>query len=629
MVSFRKAFLLMALVVAFTTVAGAATATCTAFTSNVPNVRSEGVAEEVGQVVIECKGGDSAADPGLATTPTPLNTINVQVFLNTNVTSRRTIGNSGSGSDALEALLIIDDPIKNNTSAAKTCPAGSLCPAYAGGGGSQFGYKSSQHAAPGTGVNIFQGRLISNNSIIWTGVPFDAPGTTPVRTLRIVNVRANANGLGLGSTLLPSAIQMFISISGTAAPNLSNSQLVVAYIQRGLQFSIPSDQETSFLQCEPSDGSSAKVFRLRFRERFPTAFRHAPGVAPAGGSTEQSDLTKIYDTEHMYVNNNLDSVISSRAGRATQGTRLMAVFTGLTTNVLLRVPTKLTVVGTTVPGTDEAVLVQCVDASGNSCSNALVSGSNLDITPTGGSATVVYEVVSSVPQSQVTFEVPVTLRWGPISGGIAGPPGVTTTPATVAGSYAPLTSTFTARTDPAPRFVSDPADVVSFNINPCRTNLLFPYVTNQGGFDTGMAIANTSADRFGTVPQNGTCTVEYYGKTGASGAAPAPVTTESIPAGMVATASLANGGSYGIPAAKDFEGYIIARCNFQYAHGYAGIYQFSMVAGSIQSLGNYIALVLDADKDGVLTGSLNTTDSTIRLTPVLTRTGSRSEVRGN
>lgn len=611
MVSFRKAFLLLALVVAFTTVAGAATATCTAFTSNVPNVRSEGVAEEVGQVVIECRGGDPAADN------TVLNTINVQIFLNTNVTSRRTIANDNA---ALEALLIIDDPLKSQTSASKTCPAFSLCTAYASGAGSPFGYKSAVNALPGTGVNIFQGRLIANNSIIWTGVPFDAPGTTPVRTLRIVNVRANANGLGLGSTLLPSAIQMFISISGTAAPNLSNSQLVVAYIQRGLLFG-SQDAGASYLQCEPSDGSTARTFRLRYRERFPTAFRHAPFYT-SPGSVDQSDLRQIYNTEHMYANNNLDSVISNSAGRASQPTRLMATFTGIPTNVLLRFSRTIS-----FASGDTVTYLQCFDASGTNCSEALLSGTTINITPTGGSATIVFELTASNPTNQADITIPITLRWGPIPSGIAGPPGTGTV--TVAGSYAPLTTTFTSITAPAPRFVSDPTDVVSFAINPCRTNLLYPYVTNQGGFDTGIAIANTSQDRFGTVPQSGTCTIEYYGKTGASGAAPGPVTSETIPAGAVATASLANGGSYGIPAAKDFEGYIIARCNFQYAHGYAAIYNVTPGTGTVQSLGNYIALVLDADKDGAWSGTVDLTTGAVTLSPGLTRTGSKSEVRGN
>jgi len=602
----------LAVLVAFTTVVGAATATCTAFTSNVPTVRSEGIAEEVGQVVIECRGGDPAANDAT------LQTINVQIFLNTNVTSRRTIANDNT---ALESLLIIDDPIPGNTSAAKTCAANVLCTAFASGAGSPFGYKAAIGANAGTGVNIFQGRLISNNSVIWTGVPFDAPGTTPIRTLRLVNVRANANGLGLGSTLLPSAIQMFISISGTAAPNLSNSQLVVAYIQRGLNFG-SQDNGASYLQCEPSDGSSARSFRLRFRERFPTAFRHAPNYT-APGAVVQNDLTQIYNTEHMYANPNIDGVVSSTHGRATQPTRLMATFTGLPTNVLLRFSRSLT-----FSTGDTVTYVQCFDATGTNCSEALLTGSTINITPTGGTATVVFEVTAANPTNQADITIPVTLRWGPISNGIAGPPGTGTV--TVAGSYAPLSSTFTAITGPAPRFVADPADVVTFSINPCRTNLLFPYVTNQGGFDTGLVVSNTSQDKFGTVPQSGACTIEFYGVTGTSGAAPGAVTTESIPAGLYLKTSLAVGGNYGMPAAKEFEGYIIARCNFQYAHGFAFIYDFT--PPTIDNAMGYLALVLDADKDGIKGGIIAIDPLTgigvfANVQP-LTRTGSIGEVRG-
>jgi hypothetical protein len=618
MVSFRKAFLLMAILV---TIAGLASAqqpaTCTAYTSNVPTVRSEGIAEEVGQVVIECRGGTSKADGAL------LDTVNVQIFLNTNVTSRRV---SDSSVNPLEALLLIDDPIQANTSAAKTCAASltSLgCPAYAGGGGSPAGYKEAANGTPGLGVNVIQGRLISNNSIIWTGVPFDPPGTTPLRTLRLVNVRANANGLGLGSTLLPSAIQMFISVSGTAAPNLSNSQLVVAYIQRGLNFG-SQDNGASYLQCEPSDGSSARSFRLRFRERFPTAFRNAPGYT-APGTVNQADLRTIYNTEHMYANPSIDGVATSAAGRATQPTRLMATFTGIPTNVLLRFPR------TVSSGGDTMEYVQCFDATGTNCSTALLSGTTIDITPTGGTASIVFEMTASSATSQADLTVPVTLRWGPITNGIAGPPGTGTV--TVAGSYAPLSATFTSSfTAPAPRFVQDPADTVSFAINPCRTNLLFPYVTHQkaaGGFDTGLVIANTSADKFGTVPQSGACTLEYYGATAGTGAAPGAVTTESIPAGAQLVGTLGLGGNYGLPKAEDFQGYIIARCNFQYAHGFAYIYRYTgtLFDGTM----GYLALVLDGDKDAGTTGTITLSDGvngTLTLSPPRTRTGSISEVRG-
>jgi len=94
----------------------------------------------------------------------------------------------------------------------------------------------------------------------------------------------------------------------------------------------------------------------------------------------------------------------------------------------------------------------------------------------------------------------------------------------------------------------DPANV---------TNLLFPFVTNTNGFDTGIAISNTGADPFGTVGQSGTCKVTFFGS-----GAPSPFTT----------APLKPGGQIGFAAsvqAPGFQGYAIAECSFPFAHGFA------------------------------------------------------------
>jgi len=92
---------------------------------------------------------------------------------------------------------------------------------------------------------------------------------------------------------------------------------------------------------------------------------------------------------------------------------------------------------------------------------------------------------------------------------------------------------------------------------PPATNLLFSFVTNQAGFDTGIAIANTTADPFGTTPQDGTCTLTFFGAS-----APAPFVTPPILAGTVyvnVASSIAPG----------FQGYVITECDFPLAHGFA------------------------------------------------------------
>jgi hypothetical protein len=87
---------------------------------------------------------------------------------------------------------------------------------------------------------------------------------------------------------------------------------------------------------------------------------------------------------------------------------------------------------------------------------------------------------------------------------------------------------------------------------------MFPFLTNQAGFDTGMAIANTNTDPFGSVPVAAACTLYFYG----AGAPALPISTPSIPSGTdyaFLTSTLAPG----------FQGYMIAACNFPLAHGFA------------------------------------------------------------
>ena len=101
------------------------------------------------------------------------------------------------------------------------------------------------------------------------------------------------------------------------------------------------------------------------------------------------------------------------------------------------------------------------------------------------------------------------------------------------------------------------------------TRLLFPFVTNQVGFDTSIAVSNTGLDSSGMVGNAGTCTVRYYGQTTGGGAAPASQTTNApIPPGGHLVFTLSAGGSFGIAATPGFQGYIEIDCAFPFAHGF-------------------------------------------------------------
>lgn len=91
------------------------------------------------------------------------------------------------------------------------------------------------------------------------------------------------------------------------------------------------------------------------------------------------------------------------------------------------------------------------------------------------------------------------------------------------------------------------------------TMLLFPFATNQIGFDTGITLANTSSDPYGTTPQAGTCVINFYGSGAPS---PAQYTTPSIVPGQIYVTALST-------VAPGFQGYVIATCNFPLARGSA------------------------------------------------------------
>jgi hypothetical protein len=107
------------------------------------------------------------------------------------------------------------------------------------------------------------------------------------------------------------------------------------------------------------------------------------------------------------------------------------------------------------------------------------------------------------------------------------------------------------------------------------TNLLFSWVSSQTGFDTGITISNTGLDPFGTVGQTGTCTLHFYGDN-----APAiPFVTTAVAPGSV----YANTTSI---IAPNFQGYMIATCNFSYAHGWGFFSDLGArnLAASVQAL---------------------------------------------
>jgi len=275
---------------------------------------------------------------------------------------------------------------------------------------------------------------------------------------------------------------------------------------------------------------------------------------------------------------------------ADSGTRLKAVFNNLPTGVRVFVSTSNVdkANGTSVanPGAQntasfaQLVVSETTPDSGNvipavPATTSAGSVAIAEIPVVNNSATAVWEVANTNPSAAETFSFGVYISYAANTGSNSPFPGT----ATVNMSFAP-TSTVTTASSSAfiPRFVDTSSAANLFTISICQTVLLYPFVTNQAGFDTGIAIANTTTDPFGTSPQAGSCSLSWFGASAPSAA----TTTGNIATGTVFT-TLAS------TSAAGFQGYMIAVCNFQLAHGFA----FISDLGARNLAMGYLALVVD------------------------------------
>ena len=209
-----------------------------------------------------------------------------------------------------------------------------------------------------------------------------------------------------------------------------------------------------------------------------------------------------------------------------------------------------------------------------------------EITGSGGTIVAVYEVVNEDPSAVEQANIPIGVAFISNTAQNLPAPGQTT----VNASFAPLSTVGTASSSaPIPRFCDQSVARNVFNIVVCQCNLLFPFVTNQAGFDTGIALANTTVDPYGTTPQNGTVSIFYFGNTAGGGAPPAKQVTQVVPAGAELIFNLSGGGNFGVQATPGFQGYIITIANFQFCHAFA----FISDVGATRLAEGYLAIQLD------------------------------------
>jgi len=234
------------------------------------------------------------------------------------------------------------------------------------------------------------------------------------------------------------------------------------------------------------------------------------------------------------------------------------------------------------------------------------------LTKIGASGLAVYEILYTDPYSTEYADVPVVLAYASNPGQNLPAPAPPNPNTQVTGGFAPFytsaastqpspNGTFQSPTLPVPRFV--PGQAFDFaNIQKCACNLLFPFVANVLGYDTGIAIANASLDPGSTfgflgVPQPGVVTFWYYGDMANGAAVPGPQTSSTVQPGHVLTYVLSSGSTqYGLDGrGAGLQGYLITQAQFQYCHAYAFVSAQGSGPTSPGVSEGYLGIVLDRD----------------------------------
>jgi len=483
------------------------------------------------------------------------------------------------------------------------------------------------------------------NSVTFYNVPVLPPATSGVsRTFRVTNVRVPVPGGNLTGTLqavISTSPNQVLPVAGTAinigVVGTPMTAAVVSYKSN------PFKQCEGATVALTANIIFTEGFATAFKTRVvpggasngnPAATPNVAGAAEAdniaaptnqnipgglyGGFAANSEsglIQPLLNTGHTG-----SGALNYTAGLADYGTRLKAVFynipSGLTLYVSTTSASQSATEGFLAGGTSVLPYAVLVATSGSSEATpddqltfpTPVTGSTspastpdglpyFPLTPNAsGAATAVWEVTNSNPSAQDVLVFSVYISYTPASSSATAPYGLPITDLPIGApvndvqlSLAPepgggtfVTTNATQGQNPTPRFAVVKTQEGRFvTINLCQTTLLYPFITGAAGFDTGIAVSNTSMDPFKTVTQVGSCTLYAYGVTvAAAGNTPVQTTVPGcdavsnpapgtncfpvVPAGQTQSVLASQ-------ALSNFQGYMIAICNFQYAHGYAAL----------------------------------------------------------
>jgi len=414
-------------------------------------------------------------------------------------------------------------------------------------------------------------------------------------TFTVTNVRVNASGAANPQVTETLLLQVALA-PGNGTVNVSTAGGIggnVGYILPSLSYSLPATTPlvpAVFTICAgntiPAGGTAAPTpnTTVTIKELVAGAFKLVAGVGSEAGSFPANYAVVLGVAATPYLTTGI--------GTATQATNITVALANVPASATVYAPQtiasasangfSLTLAGSPVPVTSPTGLVG-------------LNGGVVAFTPTNGTVSIVYTPTAT--GTGTTFAVPLYIIFAGNTASVQGPitAAVYYTPAAAVSGPASLIPTFAVSTAAASNLQA---------ILACSTTLLFPYVTNATGFETGIAIANTTTDNLGTIPGkpsastpvNGTCTLNFYGNA----AQPTATVTPSLGAysstaptvvpiyANILTTMIGSSG---------FSGYAIASCNFLEAHGFAFI---TDTTGTFSGTEGYLAVVVPGTRGEAL-----------------------------
>jgi len=507
--------------------------------------RAESEADLVSDVILLCPSSTTTSNGELT------------VFASLPVSSKAVTGATGGGNGtttALAAAAVFSGTAGNSEAVLAICAAQAL--------GTGCGGVASVY---------YQGE-VSGSIISFTGVNFPASFTA-----EISNVRLNFSGAAIGSTPTPETVSIFAGSNGLATVVYNN--VIVGYGLKSLATPILASALTtptatfvpSYTVCNGNTAGSA--FTVNVAETFGGFFKTQTGL----NSVTPVPAVVLQNGEQGSL---LLPSASTAIGTAASGTEFSVTISNVPSGATIYLMPTINGTGG-VGGTPFTLTL-------TGTPTIVAAGKNFatlaSFTPSSGTVTATYQVTASNSAQVESFQVPVDVGFAPNTLAAQGP-------ITVLVAYAPVAA-LTGQATSIPDFA--PTGNTALNgssIVVCQTSLLFPFVTNQVGFDTGIVLANTSTDPLGiagasaATPQAGTCSLNFYGA-----GAPSPNTGVAAPGGSQATGTT---NAFQLSSvAPGFQGYVIAVCTYQYGHGYAFIeYDLTQANGIAEG---YLALVLNS-----------------------------------